>query len=208
MLTVDVLNVQNQVVAQVDLNEGVFDAPAAGHLVHEVVRMQLANRRAGTACAKNRALVAGSRKKPWRQKGTGRARAGTRQSPLWRGGGVVFGPLPRDFSIKVNRKVRKAALRAALSQKLREGSLKIVDQMELPEMRTRRMLDVLRALGLNTALIVIPQRDEVVERAARNIPSVKVVPVEGLNVFDVLRFEGLVIARGSLPMIELKVMVS
>jgi len=205
MPTVDVFNVRNQVVSQVDLNERVFDAPVAEHLVHQVVRMQLANRRAGTACAKNRALVSGSRKKPWRQKGTGRARAGTRQSPLWRGGGVVFGPMPRDFGIKVNRKVRKAALGSVLTQKLRDGNLKVLDQMELPGMQTRHMATVLRDLGLGSSLFVIPERDETVEKSARNIPSVKVTLVEGLNVYDVLRHRDLVIVKGCLPQIEQRV---
>jgi large subunit ribosomal protein L4 len=199
MPTVDVFNVRNQVVSQVELEAMVFDAPVLEHLVHQVVRMQLANRRAGTACAKNRALVSGSRKKPWRQKGTGRARAGKRQSPLWRGGGVVFGPLPRDFGLKVNRKVRKAALRSVLTQKLQEGRLKVLDQMELEGMRTRYMAEVLRNLGVGSTLLLIPERDDTVERSARNIPSVKVTQVEGLNVMDVLRFRDLVIVKDCLP---------
>jgi large subunit ribosomal protein L4 len=160
--------------------------------------MQLANRRAGTACTKNRAKVSGSRRKPWRQKGTGRARAGTRQSPLWRGGGVVFGPTPRDYSMKVNRKVRKAALRSVLTQKLREGRLKVLDRLELPEIRTKRMAEVVRNLGVDKGLFVVPTRDPRVELSARNLPSVQVLPVEGLNVYDVLRFEYLVIVRDSL----------
>lgn len=208
MPTVDIVDTQNQVVSQVDLNEQVFEGPIKAHLVHQVVRMQLAKRRAGTASSRNRALVIGSRRKPWRQKGTGRARAGSRQSPLWRGGGVIFGPYPRDYGFKVNRKVRRAALKAVLTQKLRDGKLKILDRLELPEIRTRRMVEILQDLGLSSALIVTPNRDEVAERSARNIPSVKVLPVQGLNVYDVLRYEDLVILQDCLPLIEERVGVS
>ncbi len=205
MPIVDVINMENQVVSQVELDHRVFDAPVMEHLVHQVVRMQLASRRAGTACVKNRAMVSGSRKKPWRQKGTGRARAGTRQSPLWRGGGVVFGPSPRDYSFKVNRKVRKAALCSVLTQKLREGRLKVLDKMELPEIRTRRMAQVIQTLGVRDGLIVIPQRDQNVERSARNIPSLQVTVVEGLNVYDLLRREHLVIVQECLGRISERV---
>lgn len=202
MATVDVFNSENKVVSKVDLSEAVFRAPVREHEVLQVVRMQLANRRAGTASTKNRAAVAGSRRKPWRQKGTGRARAGTRQSPLWRGGGVVFGPSPRDFGFKVNRKVRKAALRGVLTQKLQDGNLKIVDRIELAEISTRRMVEFLDHLGAQEALIVIPERDEVVEKSDRNIPGVKVTSVEGLNVYDVLRYRDLIVVQESLPRIE------
>jgi large subunit ribosomal protein L4 len=205
MPTVDVINMENQVVSQVELDERVFSAPVREHLVHQVVRMQLASRRAGTACVKNRAMVTGSRKKPWRQKGTGRARAGNRQSPLWRGGGVVFGPSPRDYSFKVNSKIRKAALCSVLTQKLREGRLKVLDRMELPEMRTRRMAEVIRTLGVKDGLFVIPQKDQNVERSARNIPKVQVTLVEGLNVYDLLRHEHLVIVQDCLGRISERV---
>ncbi len=195
MPVVDVYDMNNKVVCQIELDDRVFNAPVLEHLVHQVVVMQLANRRAGTACTKNRAMVSGSRKKPWRQKGTGRARAGTRQSPLWRGGGVVFGPTPRDYSIKVNRKVRRAALCSVLTQKLREGHLKVLEQLELPEIRTRRMAEVVKNLGLGKSLIVLGGRNPVVELSARNIPTVQVMPVEGLNVYDILRYEDLVLVR-------------
>lgn len=205
MPTVDVFDVHNKVVSQVDLNGEVFDAPVKSELVHQVVRMQMAQRRAGTACTKNRAVVRGGGKKPYRQKGTGRARAGTRRSPLWRGGGVVFGPMPRDYGFKVNRKVRKAALKAVLTQKLRDGELKIIDRIEIPQIRTKAMLSVLEQLGLESALILLPTRDEAVEKSARNIPSVKVLPVEGLNVYDALLYRNLVIVQGCLERIEQRV---
>jgi large subunit ribosomal protein L4 len=208
MPTVDIVDIENKVVSQVELNEKLFKGPIKEHVVHEVVRLQMARRRAGTASTKNRALVSGSRRKPWRQKGTGRARAGSRQSPLWRGGGVVFGPQVRDYGFKVNRKVRRSALRAVLSEKLREGQLKILDRLELTEISTRRMVEILQGLELDNALIIIPDRDEVIERSARNIPSVKVLPVEGLNVYDVLRYQELVILRDCLPRIEHRVGVS
>ncbi len=205
MPTVDVVDVHNKVVSQVDLNAEVFDAPVKSELVHQVVRMQMAQRRAGTACTKNRAAVRGGGKKPYRQKGTGRARAGTRRSPLWRGGGIVFGPMPRDYGFKVNRKVRKAALRAVLTQKLRDGELKIIDRIDIPQIRTKAMLGVLEELGLESALILLPTRDEAVEKSARNIPSVKVLPVEGLNVYDALLYRNLVIVQECLDRIEQRV---
>jgi large subunit ribosomal protein L4 len=202
MPTADVVDADNQVISQVELDEGIYNGPVKSHLVHQVVRMQLAARRAGTASTKNRALVRGSRKKPWRQKGTGRARAGTRQSPIWRGGGVTFGPSLRDYGFKINRRVRKAALRSALSQKYKDGHLRILDQLEFPEIRTRRMVEIIGNLGLAKALIVIPARDEAVEKSSRNIPYVKVLPVEGLNVYDILRYRDLVILRECLQQIE------
>jgi large subunit ribosomal protein L4 len=202
MPEVDILDSQNKVVSQLKLNEQIFDAPVKEHLVHEVVRMQLASRRAGAASTRNRALVRGSGAKPWRQKGTGRSRAGTRQSPLWRGGGVIFGPSHRDFGIKVNRKVRRAALRAVLTQKLREGHLKILENLELPEIKTKRMIEILDKMGLRSALVVIPERDEAIEKSAQNIPSVQVITAEALNVYDVLRYEQLVIVKACLPSIE------
>lgn len=205
MPSVDVINSDNEVVDKVQLDERAFDSPVKPYLVHEVVRYQLAKRRAGTASTRNRALVAGSRRKPWRQKGTGRARAGSRQSPLWRGGGVVFGPQPRDYSFKLNRKVRKAALRSVLTQRLREGHLKVIDKLELPEIRTKRMAELLRRLGLDNVLIVTPGRDEVIERSARNIPGVKVLPVEGINVYDVLRYRELLVLKDALPEITERV---
>ena len=205
MATVDVINANNQTVSKEELNDSVFDAPANEAIVHQVVRKQLADRRTGTASCKNRALVRGTGKKPWRQKGTGRARSGSQQSPIWRGGGVVFGPSPRDYNFKLNRKVRKAALRSVLSEKLREGQFKVVDQIELPEIRTRAMVELLGGLGLNNVLIVIPERDEVIEKSARNIPSVKVIAVEGLNVYDVLLYDSILVTKASLPKIEQKV---
>lgn len=205
MPTVDVFDMHNKVVSQVDLDGEVFDAPVKSELVHQVVRMQMAQRRAGTACTRNRAVVRGGGKKPYRQKGTGRARAGSRRSPLWRGGGVVFGPMPRDYGFKVNRKVRKAALKAVLTQKLRDGELKIIDRIEMPQIRTKAMLGVLEQLGLDSALILLPTRDEAVEKSARNIPFVKVMPVEGLNVYDALLYRNLVIVRECLQRIEQRV---
>jgi large subunit ribosomal protein L4 len=202
IMKVDVLNMQNQVVSQVELPEEVFGVEPKEHVVHQVVRMQLANRRAGTASTKNRALVSGSRRKPWRQKGTGRARAGSRQSPIWRGGGVVFGPHPRDYSIKVNKKVRRAALRMVLSDKLREGKLKILEEIQLTSISTKSMVEVLNNLGVDSVLIVTAQRDEVIEKSARNIPRVKVLPVVGLNVYDILLYDYLILSRDSLELIE------
>ena len=164
--------------------------------------MQLVNRRAGTAATKNRSAVRGGGRKPWRQKGTGRARVGTIRSPLWRGGGIVFGPMPRDYSYKVPKKVRRGALRSAVMLKLQEGKLLVVDKLELPEAKTREFVKVQRDLSVQEALFVINGRDEVLERSSRNVPGVKILPVEGLNVYDIMRYDTLVLTQEALEKLE------
>jgi large subunit ribosomal protein L4 len=184
------------------LKEEIFGAKMRLHLLHQTVLMQLANRRAGTAATKSKGWVRGGGKKPWRQKGTGRARAGSIRSPLWVGGGTIFGPQPRDYSFRMPRKARKEALLSALSLKNRDGKIIVVDKLDLEEAKTKLMVKALAELKVTSALIVIPQPDEKIERSSRNIPAVKVLRVEGLNVYDLVRYEHLVLTEGALKLLE------
>ena len=170
MTTLAVYDIGNQKVSDLELDDRVFDAKINTALFHDVVRKDLASRRKGTAATKNRALVRGGGAKPWRQKGTERARAGTRRSPLWRGGGTIFGPMPRDYSLSLPKKVRRAALRAALSLKRQEGKLILLNDFPLDGFKTRQVLEVLRRFQVQDALIVTDGSDPYLERSARNIP--------------------------------------
>ena len=174
----------------------VVAGPVREHLLYEMVKSQLASRRAGTAAAKTRHFVSGGGKKPWRQKGTGRARAGSTRSPLWRGGAVIFPPQPRDHGYRLPRSARHAALRAALAARHAEGKLHVVDVLSLPEAKTKRMVEWLHGFGLDgSTLVVLGTRDDAVLRAARNLPRVKVLVADGLNVYDVLGHVNLVLTR-------------
>jgi large subunit ribosomal protein L4 len=184
------------------LKEEIFGAKTRLHLLHQTVLMQLANRRAGTAATKSKGWVRGGGKKPWRQKGTGRARAGSIRSPLWVGGGTIFGPQPRDYSFRMPRKARKEALLSALSLKNRDGKIIVVDKLDLEEAKTKLMAKALEELKVTSALIVISQPDEKIERSSRNIPGVKVLRVEGLNVYDLVRYEHLILMEGALKSLE------
>ncbi len=202
MLKCDVLNMQNQKVEQVDLPETLFGTEVKDHLFWEVVRSQMASRRRGTASTKERAEVAYSSKKLYRQKGTGRARAGSRRSPVRVGGGTIFGPHPRDYSYRVPKKVRRAAVKSALSMKFAEGKLLVVDELKMPEIKTRVFAEFMTTLGVISGLFVIDGQDDVLEKSARNIPKAKVLRVEGLNVYDMLRYEHLVLTKAALAKIE------
>ncbi len=184
------------------LKDEVFGVKARPHLLHQVVTMQLNNRRAGTASTKTRGVVRGSGRKPWRQKGTGRARAGSIRSPLWNGGGTTFGPQPRDYSYRLPKKARREALLSALSVKNRDGKIVVVEKLELAEAKTKLMRKMLEELQIKNALIVIPQSDEKLERSAKNLPTVKVLRAEGLNVYDLLRYEYLILTEESLRLLE------
>jgi len=202
-VSVEVLDRKRQTVGALELDSSVFGVPVREHLLHQTVAYQQAKHRAGTASTKTRGEVSGSNRKPWRQKGTGRARAGERTSPLWRGGGVVFGPRPRDFSIKLSKRERRAALKSALSARLSEGKLLVVDEINLERIKTRDLLDWLSDLGVEEkALIVIPAADEKLERSARNLRAVKVLRAEGLNVRDILLHELLILTRGAAEKIQ------
>ena len=189
-------------VIQPQLNEAIFGAKTRPHLLHQAVVMQLANRRAGSAATKSKGFVSGGGKKPWRQKGTGRARSGSIRSPIWVGGGTVFGPQPRDYSYRLPRKARREALLSALSSKNRDGKIIVVDKLVLDAPKTKLMVQALMELKVTSALIVIPQEDAKIERSARNLPKVKVLRVEGLNVYDLLRYEHLVLTDGALKLLE------
>ena len=189
-------------VIQPALNEAIFCAKTRPHLLHQAVVMQLANRRAGSAATKTKGFVSGGGKKPWRQKGTGRARAGSIRSPIWVGGGTTFGPQPRDYSYRMPRTARREALLSALSLKNREGKIIVVDKFELDEIKTKLMIKALAELKVDSALVVIPQSDIKVERSARNLSKVKVLRVEGLNVYDLLRYEHLILTEGALKRLE------
>jgi large subunit ribosomal protein L4 len=202
MAKVDIFDIHRQKISEMEVDDRLLNEPEKPHLVYEVVRMQLASRRRGTASTKERSFISGGGRKPWRQKGTGRARAGSIRSPLWRKGGTIFGPHPRDYSFRPPRKVRQAALRSVLSSKYRENKLLVLDRLDLPEAKTRSFLAVLKALGVSNALIVIDGPDQVLEKSALNIPGIQVARCEGLNVHDLLRHENVVFLRSSLEKVE------
>jgi large subunit ribosomal protein L4 len=189
-------------VIEPNLKEEIFGAKTRPHLLHQTVMMQLNRRRAGTAATKSRGWVRGGGKKPWRQKGTGRARAGSIRSPIWVGGGTVFGPQPRDYSFRMPRKARKEALLSALSLKNRDGEIIVVDKLELEEAKTKLMARALAELKVTSALIVIAQPDEKIERSCRNLPGVKVLRVEGLNVYDLVCYRHLILTEEALKLLE------
>ncbi len=202
MAVVDVVNKNGEKVSQAELDDTVFDIPVKSDVLHEVVRMQLACRRSGTASVKHRSDVRGSTKKLFRQKGTGRARRGDIKAPLLRGGGSIFGPDPRSYAYKVPKKVRKLALKMALSSKLKEDALVIVDNLDLDRIKTKDMIDVLDALNKENVLIITDKKDENLELSSRNIPRVKVLRTEGLNVYDILKYNNLVLVESSIGAIH------
>ena len=202
MPVIDVQNIEGKQISQVELADDVFGIPVKPSVLHEVVTMQLSNRRSGTAAVKHRSDVRGSGRKLFRQKGTGRARRGDIKSPLLRGGGVVFGPDNRNYSYKVPKKVRKLALKMALSSKLSEKELVVLDQFELDEIKTKKMVDVLKTLKLKSALIVTEKHNDHLELSSRNVPDVKVIRSEGLNVYDILKHRMLVLLEPAVKNIE------
>ena len=192
--SVDVVNTKNEKVDSLELPEAVFGAPVKTHLLHEVVRMQLANRRQGTTQTKGRSDVSGGGKKPWKQKGTGRARAGTTRSPLWRHGGTTFGPHPRDYGYLVPKAVRRQALCGALTAKAEAGAIRLLESLSLEKPSTKAVRTLLQGVGASgKALLVLPGRDEVLEKSVRNLPDVRVLTVQGLNVYDILKADTLIL---------------
>jgi len=202
MPTTTVLDIEGQKVEELFLADNVFGIEPREHLFHLVLRMQLAARRTGAASTKTRSEVRASGKKPWKQKGTGRARAGSRSSPLWRGGGVIFGPKPRSYEFSVPRKVKKAAIRSALSLKQREQKLLVLNHIELPEIRTKSFISVMKRLNLHNPLIVIDGDNTPLQNSARNVPGVKVLKTSGLNLYDLLKYDHLVLTKDSIAYIE------
>jgi large subunit ribosomal protein L4 len=202
MPVLDVQNKEGEKISQVELADDVFNVPVKAAVLHQVVTMQLANRRAGTAAVKHRGDVSGSRRKLYRQKGTGRARRGDIKSPLLRGGGVVFGPDDRNYTQKVPKKVRKLALKMALSSKVHENELLVLDQLELEKIQTAAFVNVLKSLKLENALFVTEKKNENLELSSRNVPDIKVLRSEGLNVYDVLKYRKLVLLEPAVKNIE------
>ncbi len=199
MSTVDIVNTSNEKVGELELNAQVFDLEVKEHLLHDFVRMQRAAKRAGNACTKTRVEVRGGGAKPWRQKGTGRARAGSRNSPLWRGGGVTFGPKPRDYSFKLNRKVKKQALAMAMSARLKEGNLVVLDSFVMDAIKTKDFVGIMKGFDFENCLIITDGPNENVNKSARNANGFKVLPAEGLNVYDILLHKKLILVQ---PVIE------
>ena len=197
-----VYDVDNKKVAEIELSDAVFGAPVNEDAIYEAVRMQMASRRSGTASTKGRSEVSGGGKKPWRQKGTGRARAGHSRSPIWRGGGIVFGPQPRDYSYSVPKKVRKNALISVLSMKVKEEKMTILRDFPMEKISTKAFQKVVERFGLKKALFVIEQDNAVLMKSSRNIKSVKMIRSEGLNVYDVLKYEHLILLEPSVKKIE------
>jgi large subunit ribosomal protein L4 len=202
MATSALYDIANQKVADVDLDDRVFNAAVNPTLFYETVRMQMAARRRGTAATKNKTLVRGGGAKPWRQKGTGRARAGSRRSPLWRGGGTIFGPMPRRYGFSLPQKVRAAALRAALTLKRQEGKLILLDDLPLDGFKTKKLLEVLQRFQVEDALIVTDEKRPFLERSARNIGGIQVLRCDGLNVYDILNHEYLILLNPAVKKIE------
>ncbi|MDP2859547.1 MAG: 50S ribosomal protein L4 [Bacillota bacterium] len=203
MPKVPVLNVEGNPVGEIDLSDEVFGQEINSSLLHQVVKMHLANARRGTADTKTRGRVAGGGRKPWRQKGTGRARAGSIRSPLWRKGGVVFGPHPRDYSYVMPKKARRAAMKSALSSKVLENNLVVVDGIALSEPKTKTVVKILENLKVDgKALLVTAIPNENVKKSTRNIVGVKTFPVGNLNVYDLLTHAKLVITRDAVERVE------
>lgn len=202
MALINVYDIEKNKVSEIEVSDEVFAAPVNDGVIYEVVKMQLANRRQGTASTKTRSEIRGGGRKPWRQKGSGRARSGTSRSPIWRKGGTVFGPKPRDYSYKVPRKVRKAALRSALSMKLKNDELLVLRDLPMEEIRTKRFQEILNRLDLKNALIVLDRANDVLEKSSRNIPYIKMMRSEGINVFDLMKYRNLVLLEPSVKMIE------
>lgn len=202
MPSVDVINIKGEKVSQAELKDDLFNVPVKSSVLHEVVTMQLNSRRSGTASVKNRSDVRGSGKKLFRQKGTGRARRGDIKSPVLRGGGVIFGPHPKQYVNRVPKKIKKMALKMALSSKLKEDMLVVIDQFEMEKIRTRDFVDVIHVLKIKNALIVTDIKNDNLERSSRNVPDVKVLRSEGLNVYDILKYEHLVLLEPSIKRIE------
>jgi len=202
MPMVDIFNIQKEKVGELDLKDDIFGVEVRGDVLHEVVTWQRACRRAGCACTKSRGEVRGGGHKPWRQKGTGRARAGSTRSPLWRGGGIVFGPQPRSYAYPLPKKLRRLALKMALSSKLETGKLVVLDGYPHTAPKTKDFLAVLKTFELNKALFISPEENRALELSARNVPGVQVMLPVGLNVYDILKYDHLVLFSPALAAIE------
>ena len=202
MANVSVLNMEGKEVGSMELNDAVFGVEINEHLVHQAVVLQLANNRQGTQKAKTRSEVSGGGRKPWRQKGTGHARQGSTRAPQWTGGGVVFAPVPRDYSFKMNKKEKRAALKSVLTSKVQENKFIVLDELKLAEVKTKEMKKVLDNLKVNNALVIIGDDSENVALSARNIAGVQTASVNTINVFDMLKYNTIIATKTSFASIE------
>ena len=202
MANVAVYNMEGKEVDKIELNDSIFGVEINEHLVHMAVLQQLANKRQGTQKAKTRSEVRGGGRKPWRQKGTGHARQGSTRSPQWTGGGVVFAPTPRDYSFKLNKKEKRAALKSALTSRVVENKFVVVDELKLDEIKTKKFVEVLKNLNVEKALVVLNDMDEKDIASAANIPTVKTTQTNELNVFDVLKYDTVVVTKAAVATIE------
>ena len=202
MANVSVYNMEGKEVGTIELNDAVFGAPVNEHLVHMAVIQHLANKRQGTQKAKTRSEVSGGGRKPWRQKGTGHARQGSTRAPQWAGGGVVFAPVPRDYSFKLNKKEKRAALKSVLTSRVQGGKLIVVDELKFDEIKTKNFKTVMDNLKVSKALVVLADNDEKVVMSARNLASIKTELVGSINVFDILKGDTLVLTKDAVAKIE------
>ena len=202
MANVSVYNIKGKEVGSIELNDAVFGVEVNEHLVHMAVVNQLANNRQGTQSAKTRSEVSGGGRKPWRQKGTGHARQGSTRSPQWTGGGVVFAPKPRDYSFKMNKKEKRAALCSALSSKVAESQIIVLDEFKLDEIKTKKFVEVMNNLKASKALVVLEGENKNVVLSGRNIPTVKVTATNEINTYDVLKYETLVVTKAAVEKLE------
>ena len=202
MANVSVLNMEGKEVGSMELNDAVFGVEINEHLVHQAVVLQLANNRQGTQKAKTRSEVSGGGRKPWRQKGTGHARQGSTRAPQWTGGGVIFAPVPRDYSFKMNKKEKRAALKSVLTSKVQENKFIVLDELKLAEVKTKEMKKVLDNLKVNNALVIIGDDSENVALSARNIAGVQTASVNTINVFDMLKYNTIIATKSSVASIE------
>ncbi|RPI54398.1 MAG: 50S ribosomal protein L4 [Chloroflexi bacterium] len=202
-MQVPVYNIQGEQVSEIELRDDIFAAPINEAVIHQALIRQLANARQGTHKTKTRGEVQGGGRKPWRQKGTGRARQGSIRAPHWRGGGVVFGPTPRSYEQKMPRKMRRQALRSALSAKASEAQLRVLDALHMDAPRTKEMIGILGSLGMDSSvLILLPQSDDIILRSVRNLPKVRTLVAQYLNVRDLLKYDYILMPLASLEVIE------
>ena len=202
MANVSVYNIEGKEVGTLELNDAVFGVEVNEHLVHMAVVSQLANNRQGTQKAKTRSEVSGGGRKPWRQKGTGHARQGSTRAPQWTGGGVVFAPTPRDYSFKMNKKEKRAALKSALSSRVAENKFIVIDELKFDEIKTKKFQEVLNNLNVNKALVVLEDGNTNVEISARNIADVKTAKTNTINVFDILKYNTVITTKAAVAVIE------
>ena len=202
MANVSVYNMEGKEVGKIDLNDAVFGVEVNEHLVHMAVVQQLANKRQGTQKAKTRSEVSGGGRKPWRQKGTGHARQGSIRAPQWKGGGVVFAPVPRDYSFKMNKKEKQAALKSVLTSRVQDNKLIVLDELKLDEIKTKKFKQVMDNLKVEKAMVVIGEQDANVIRSAKNLPTISTAVAENINVYDILKGDTLVITKDAVAKIE------